>query len=216
MKKLWFILLCAVAGSIGVFAQSACPENPWPEGRPGLTLSGPYAKEELSAIKADLGDQEFGDLSIARLSPYWTRLNLALSKDQYLEETSKMSLIMPGAGQFKNGDTSEGIGFLSLHLAVVTGTLTGFYFLLPADLRFNNLDYLDTSLRDINDAWQAHSIRDYLPSIGVLMAGAVLDMGIRYWASREAYAGARAAVESGRAELKPVLGPGYLGFGMAF
>ncbi|MCK7577183.1 MAG: hypothetical protein MZV65_15985 [Chromatiales bacterium] len=66
MKKLWFILLCAVAGSIGVFAQSACSENPWSEGWPGLTLSGPYAKEELSAIKADLGDQEFGDLSIAR------------------------------------------------------------------------------------------------------------------------------------------------------
>ncbi len=216
MKRLWFILLCAAAGSIGISAQSACPTDTWTEDRPGLTLSGPYAKEELSAIEAELGDQEFGNLSVARLSPYWTRLGAALSKDRYLEETSRMSLLLPGAGQFKNGDTSAGIGFLSLHLAVVTGTLTSFYFLLPSDLRFDRLDYLDTSFRDIHDAWQAHSFRDYLPSMGVLLAGSLIDMGVRYWASRNAYSGAQDAVEAGRAELKPVLGPGYLGFGMSF
>lgn len=216
MKRFLFFALCAAAASIGAFAQGTCPDPFVQDTWSGFKISGPFAKDELSKIKAELGDREFGDLSLSVLAPYWTRLSLALSKDQYLEDTSKMSLIMPGAGQFKNGDTSKGIGFLSLHLAVVTGTLTGFYFLLPSDLRFDELDYLDTSLKGIHDAWQAHSINDYLPSFGALAAGALLDMSVRYWASRQAYDGARVAVESGRAELKPVLGPGYLGFGLSF
>lgn len=210
------IAVCIAIGAGGLSAQPMWQKHMGEEPRSELSLSGPYAKEELSAIKADLGNQEFGDLSIARLSPYWTRLNLALSKDQYLEETSKMSFIIPGAGQFKNGDTSKGVGFLSLHLAVVTGTLAGFYFLLPSDLRFDRLDYFNTSFKDINDTWEAHSLNDYLPSIGAMLAGTLIDLGVRFWASQEAYSGARAAVESGKAELKPVLGPGYLGFGMSF
>lgn len=216
MKRFLFLALCAAAGSIGAFAQPACSDpfqlDPWSD----FKISGPYAKEALAQIKAELGEREFGDLSISLLAPYWTRLSLALSKDQYLEETSRLSLMMPGAGQFKNGDTSKGIGFLSLHLAVVTGTLTSFYFLLPSDLRFDELDYLDTSLKGIHDAWQAHSINDYLPSIGAVVVGSLVNIGVRYWSSQEAYAGARDAVESGRAELKPVLGPGYLGFGLSF
>lgn len=216
MKKIWLIAVFTAAVSAGAFAQHAWSESPRTAQGYDFSLSGPYAKEELSAIKSELGDRDFGNLSIAQLSPYWTRLNLALSKDQYLEQTSKLSMIMPGAGQFKNGDTSKGIGFLSLHLAVVAGTWTSFYFLLPADLRFDKLDYLDTSLQGIHDAWGAHSINDYLPSMGVLLAGTIFDMVIRHWSSREAYSGAGAAIESGKAELKPVLGPGYLGFGMSY
>ena len=216
MKKFLLIAALVAVGSASAFAQPAWMENSGMAQWSDFSLSGPYAKEALSTIKSELGDRDFGNLSIAQLSPYWTRLNLALSKDQYLEQTSKMSMIMPGAGQFKNGDTSKGIGFLSLHLATVAGTLTSFYFLLPADIRFDKLDYLDTSLKGIHDAWQAHSINDYLPSMGALLVGGILDIGIRLWASHDAYSGAKAVIESGKAELKPVLGPGYLGFGMSF
>ncbi len=210
------ITVCVVVGAGGAFAQPAWQQHRGEEPEIAFSLSGPYAKAELGAIRTELGDQAFGDLTLARLAPFWTRLNLALSKDQYLERVSKMSMLLPGAGQFKNGDTSKGVGFLSLHAVAVTGTLAGFYFLLPSDLRFDRLDYFNTAFRDIHDAWEAHSFNDYLPSIGALVAGTLLDMGIRFWAAGDAYAGAREAVDSGRAELKPVIGPGFLGVGVSY
>jgi hypothetical protein len=210
------IVVCVAVGAGGAFAQPAWRNHGGADPEIAFSLSGPYARAELDSIRSELGEEEFGDLTLARLAPYWTRLNLALSKDQYLERASTLSMILPGAGQFENGETSSGVGFLSLHLAAVTGTLAGFYFLLPADLRFDRLDYLDTSFRDIRDAWEAHSFNDYLPSIGALVAGTLLDLGIRCWASNDAYAGARSAVESGKAELKPAVGPGFLGVGVSY
>ncbi len=210
------IAVCIAIGAGALSAQPAWQRHMGEGPRSEFSLSGPYAEAELGAIRTELGDQEFGELTLARLEPYWTRMNLALSKDQYLQRVSKMSMILPGAGQFENGDTSKGVGFLSFHIAVVTGTLAGFYFLLPADLRFDRLDYFNTSFKDINDAWEAHSLNDYLPSIGLMLAGSLIDLGVRFWASGDAYSGARAAVDSGRAELKPVAGPGFLGFTMAY
>lgn len=216
MNRVWMIAVCIAIGAGGLSAQPAWQKHMGEEPVSEFSLSGPYAKAELGAIRTELGDREFGELTLARLEPYWTRMNLALSKDQYLERVSKMSMILPGTGQFENGDTSKGVGFLSLHIAVVTGTLAGFYFLLPADLRFDRLDYFKTSFKDINDTWEAHSLNDYLPSIGMMLAGTLVDLGVRFWASGDAYAGARAAVDSGRAELKPVVGPGFLGVGVSY
>lgn len=210
------IVVCIAIGAGGLSAQPAWKKHIGEERYRNSPFPGPYAKAELGAIRTELGDREFGELTLARLEPYWTRMNSALSKDQYLERVSKMSMILPGTGQFENGDTSKGVGFLSLHVAVVTGTLAGFYLLLPADLRFDRLNYFKTSFKDINDAWEAHSLNDYLPSIGMMLAGTLVDLGVRFWASGDAYAGARAAVDSGRAELKPVVGPGFLGVGMSY
>ncbi len=151
------IAVCIAIGAGGLSAQPAWQKHMGEEPVSEFSLSGPYAKAELGAIRTELGDREFGEL-----------------------------------------------------------TLAGFYFLLPADLRFDRLDYFKTSFKDINDTWEAHSLNDYLPSIGMMLAGTLVDLGVRFWASGDAYAGARAAVDSGRAELKPVVGPGFLGVGVSY
>lgn len=179
-------------------------------------LFGPYAKAELSAIKIEIGDKPFGELSIAQLNPYWERMSVAMSKDLYLEKTARMSFWMPGAGQFRNGDSAEGFGFMTLNLTVVAGTIASFYFLLPSDLRFDKLDYLNKPIKEINDAWNSHSINDYLPSVGAMLLGTIIDFGIRFWSSSSAYSGAKEAIDSGKAKLEPIIGPGYLGMGMRF
>jgi hypothetical protein len=181
-----------------------------------LTLSGPYAKAEISNIRTELGSKPLGEMTINQLSPYWDRMDTALSKDIYLKQTSMLSFALPGAGQLRNGDTAEGLGFMALNLTVMAGTLTGAYFLLPADLRFDRLNYFNTSFQKIGDTWNSHSFNDYLPSMGTMAIGCLIDMIIRAWSSEAAYHESIAAIDSGRANIEPLAGPGYLGIRMRF
>lgn len=182
----------------------------------GGLFGAPYAKAEAAAIKSELGSKPLGELSLDQLTPYWNRMEVAVEKDRYLASTTFMSLGMPGAGQFRNGDALAGAGFLGLHLGVIAGTLTGFYFLLPADLRFDRMDYLHNSMASIGDTWRSHSIADFLPSMGIMVAGALVDAGVRVWSARSAYEGAKSAIDTGKVHFEPIATPAFLGMGLRF
>jgi len=182
----------------------------------GLVLSGEYVKAEMEAAKAELGDRPFGELTINELTPYWTRLETALRKDAYVRNVAARSLRLPGAGQFKNGDALGGAGFLAMHLGTIAGTAIGGYLLLPADLRFDKLDYFSISKEGLRTAFRSHSFEDYLPAMGVMGAGMLLDSAIRLWSAGSAWKGAKAAVDSGTANLEVRVGPGFAGMGMRF
>jgi len=184
--------------------------------RDRLPMPGPYVKAELESVKSDLSNKAIGELTIAELSPYWDKLNTAQSKDVYLKQAYRMSFFMPGAGQFRDGEIAKGFGFSALNLTVMTGTLVGFYYLLPADLRFDKLDYFNTSFRKIDDTWNSHTLNEYLPSMGMMALGCILNFGIRAWSAEDAYAGAKTAVDSGKAKLELSIAPGYFGMGMRF
>lgn len=175
-----------------------------------------YAKAELFSIVEELGTRSFGELSLAGLKPYWDRLGTAIQKDSYIQRATTLSLIFPGAGQFKNGETAAGLGFLGLHTSVVAGILVGTYFMLPADLRFDRMDYLSSPIESIRTAWRSHSIGDYLPAMGIMTLGALVDSGIRIWSSVNARDGAKALVESGNVQFEPVVFPGCFGMKMKF
>ena len=99
-----------LAASALAFAQPVMPF--WGGYRiPDRILTGPYASAEFAAIKSELGARPFGELSLDQLAPYWNRMETAVQKDIYLKTTSLMSLAMPGAGQFRNGDGLAGAGF---------------------------------------------------------------------------------------------------------
>ena len=124
--------------------------------------------------------------------------------------------MLPGLGQFRLGEGLEGAGFLAGHLGIVAGSLAGAYFLLPADLRFDRRDYLGTPMSDLRAAWTSHGISDLLPAIGVLAAGGVADMGLRFWSASAAHAEAKTALDSGRITPEPLVGPGLFGMRLRF
>lgn len=216
MKRTMILAFAVLAISATAYAQPMMRGIGWGMGEHDLILSGEYTRAELNALESELGARPFGELSLNELVPYWARVEAAIRKDVYIRSTAAMSMHFPGAGQIRNGDTAEGIGFIAMHAGTIAGTLAGWYYLLPADLRFDKLDYFSSSKETIRDAWMAHSLQDFLPSMGVMFAGMLVDGGIRYWSSISAMNGAKAAVESGTARLGPLVGPGFFGMGMHY
>jgi hypothetical protein len=216
LMKRFLIAVTALAIGSFAFAQGM----PMMEGRgfmgPGFMHRGSYLSAEAQAIAAELGGKAIGEFSLNELGPYEMRLRLAAQKDAYVERSAMASMRLPGSGQFKNGDTAGGSLFLAAHIATVAGSLVGEYFLLPANLRFDKLDYLNSSLSDIKTAWGGHSLVDYLPSMGIALAGMIVDGGLKVWSASSAYAEAKASVDSDKAKLRPLMGPGFIGMGMRY
>jgi hypothetical protein len=192
------------------------PQGPFGRGWAGWAPRGDYLAAETTAVKAEMAQKSLGELKGEEIFAIQERLALAVRKDAYVRSSARASLFMPGAGQFRNEDPGAGAGFLAAHLAVSWGSLVGAYFLLPSDLRFNHLNYFSASLGDIRSTWISHSISEYLPFVGVLFAGAIVDGGIRHWSSRSATADAKAMVDSGKARLEPLVGPGFMGMGFRY
>ena len=177
---------------------------------------GDYLAAELRALEAEMSGQRLGELSGAQLSALGLRLGLAAGKEAYLEESIAASFMEPGSWHLKNGQAGAGAGFVALHLGASLGSLVAAYFLLPVDLRFDRLDYLNSSFSAMNAAWNSHSVNDYLPAMGACLVGGILDGALRYWAARSAAEGARAAIEEGRTRIEPCLAPGFMGMGIHY
>jgi hypothetical protein len=177
---------------------------------------GPYEKAEILGIQDELGAQKIGDIEIATLLSVRDRLSVAQQKDEYVRSAGIHSLLLPGLGQLEQGDTGAGIGFLVADLAVIAGTVIGAYYLLPADLRFDRIDYFGSNFTTINNAWSGHSFTDYLPAFAALIGGMVVDQTIRHWSAADARRGAARAIDAGRVQVTPRLGTGFMGFNVAY
>jgi hypothetical protein len=215
MKRLVFLVaLAAVLVPASLFAQRM---GPFP-GRlmMGMPDAGPFLRSEIGAIQTELGPQKIGDLDFAAFISVRDRLSVAAQKDAYVEKTRMKSFFLPGLGQLELGHTGEGIGFMAADLAVVTGTFVFAYYLLPADLRFDRIDYFNSNFSSINNAWTGHSFTDYLPAFGALMGGMVIDQTIRHWSAATARREAVRAVEDGQVRFTPRIGIGFMGFDIAY
>jgi hypothetical protein len=200
-----FLLAILAVGSI--FAQAAAPgvQGPPALGRSGLL--GP----EFAAIAKELGDRKLGDLTGTELAAIQEKLLLEARQRAYIARTARLSFVLPGLGQFATGNPGTGAAFLVGNLAIIGGTLAGAYFLLPADLRFDRIDYLSSSHQTIRTAWEAHTMREMMPMMGVMMAGLAIDLHLHAFSAFDAAKDARKLVDEGKADLKPFFGPGFMG-----
>jgi len=216
MKRFVLVLVLA-AGLLPAFV-FAEPVSPWCRGFPSMRRpdAGPYLHAEIGLIQSELGAQKIGDVEVATLLSVRDRLSIAAQKDAYVQKTSMQSFLLPGLGQLKTGETAAGIGFMAFDLGVIAGSLVGAYYLLPADLRFDRIDYFRNNLTTINNAWCGHSFTDYLPAFGALIGGMVIDQTIRHWSAAGARRGAARAIDEGGVAFTPRVGPGFMGFDMAY
>lgn len=178
--------------------------------------AGPYYSSEVLKIQSELGQQKIGDLEVQDLVSLRERLNVATQKDDYVKTISMHSLALPGLGQFETGSTANGFGFLALDLVTIAGTFLGVYYTLPPDLRFDRIDYFRDSFTTISNAWNGHTIVDYLPAAGVFLGGVIVDRIIRHWSSAAAGRDATDLVDKGGVKFTPRLGVGFMGFDAAY
>jgi hypothetical protein len=222
MKRI-IVILMFVAAAAGLSAQDfpgvPGPGQLGPAGPNGMMRANgfhgfgndTYYRDELKAVKTELGDKPIGELTLNELKPYQDRLIVAEKKDGYVRESAGMSFMMPGSGQFKNGDVAGGLGFMAAHLVVAGGTIVGAYLMLPKNLHFDRLNYINTSFSDIDSRWNSHSLGNYLPSIGMLFVGGAVGMGVRAISAGSAAKEAKNSVDSGKVSFDPEVSPGFLG-----
>ncbi len=213
MKKILFsVLIISIAGS--AFAGDR---------RDSEKRHSSPVTDEIEAILADEADTVITSLTFGELENLLGRVSIPMQKAAYIQQSSVASMMMPGKGQFMNGDTLSGALFLSGDLLVTAGTLVGGYFLLPSELQFGQLDYFNLTHTEIKDAWTAAAesmtLKDALPTLGVMAGGALLHSGIRAFSARHAAALARDNIEEGKVTFEArtsffTSGHGRMGVGM--
>lgn len=183
---------------------------------PGPSFRGTFVAAELQAIEAEYGTRNLADLKVNELLPVTGRLDVARQKDGLVAAAGILSLAWPGAGQFVIGDWTGGILHTGLQAGITAGTLFWAHSLLPSDLQFGNLDYVNASDEAIERSWKSHSARDYFPAIGALAAGGAIDLVLRVWSAKDAQSSARERIEEGAISFEPRYFGGHWGLGMRY
>jgi TM2 domain-containing membrane protein YozV len=176
-------------------------------------------QEQLDAALAARGSQALGDLTVAEAKELLDEISVAYQKAAYVAKSRAMSLMLPGLGQFMNDDPGMGALFLGADIVVGVGTLLGAYFLLPGEVQFDQLNYFTDSFDEIETAWKGRSFVDFLPTLGVLAGGGLVQAVLRGVSSKHAARLAEKNIAEGAVTFEPKayllpLGPAAMGFGM--
>ncbi len=217
MKKLTVLFVAAALLAAG----AALGADPMGGGHMGMGAFHGSAGEAqaLDALRDALAanrDTEIGSITLGQLERIVGRIWTARLRAAYIEHSRRASFRLPGMGQFMNGDPLSGSLFLSADVALTVGALVGAYFVLPADLRFDRLNYFTAPWATIEERWKSHSFVDGLPALGVLAGGAAVKLGLRFLSAAHAGRLARDNLDSGKVTLAPwmLMGWGRRGFGM--
>lgn len=189
---------------------------------------GELTDEEIAqfqgAIGAFLLEREartIDEITIGELRELGARLSVISQEVDYVRSARNASRFIPGAGHFRINEPGAGAAFLSGSIVLSAGTLIGAYFLLPDDVQFGEVDYINDSFREIGTAWRGESIASFFPAFAALVGGALGQAILGEIASQDAERRARAQIESGRVQFtpQPFIGPdatGRLMLGMRF
>jgi pyruvate/2-oxoglutarate dehydrogenase complex dihydrolipoamide acyltransferase (E2) component len=175
-----------------------------------------YLEQELESAASELSSGTVGNLTVDDLEKVAEHLAIAVQKERYVQRARNASFMLPGLGQFMTGDTLGGWLFVAWDVTVLAGTLLSAYFVLPANVQFASLDYLNSPLSTVRSAWASNSIIAYLPLAGVLAGGVILETVLRYVSADNAANTARRNIDQGKVTFQPTLdlADGGLGLGM--
>jgi hypothetical protein len=186
-----------------------------------LCAVGAYAKprtfhpvaEAVAALAAERGTSELGSMTVTDVERAVARLSVAMRQEAWIHGSAMASLALPGLGQFMNRDPLGGSLYLAGSAAVAAGTLAGAYFLLPANVQGS---WFTAPIGTLETAFKSNSLIAYLPSLGVMAAGAAVDAVLRCISASGAARLAERRVLDGTIRFEPVLitsGTG-IGFGV--
>lgn len=162
-----------------------------------------YITGEVESIIKDMGTTTIGALSVKDAAALAGRLSIAVQKEQYVRRSAFASALMPGLGQFMNSDAAAGSLFLGADIVVCAGTMIGAYFLLPANVQFNRLDYFYTPLSTVKSEWEKNGFLSYLPAIGVMTGGTIIMAILRHVSASHAAELAVKNIDGGKITFTP-------------
>ena len=162
-------------------------------------------KEEAAVILEAVDNNPIGEFTLNDLKEIALDLSISFQKMQYVNKSKKASFILPGTGQFMNDDPLGGTLFLISDMAVTAGILAGAYYLLPDELRFDKLNYINDSIATINARWENQSIMDMLPAMGVIAGGVVVSGIVRLLSAAHAGKLAQKNIADGKIQFEPKL-----------
>ncbi len=196
MKKTISLLAAALLAAASLGAQ---PAAPWPS-----------LAAELSAALEPYAGTDVGDLTVGDLQDMAARLAAAHAKASFVPRSAKMSMMMPGLGQFVNGDPGAGALFMAGSAAVAAGTIAAAWLLLPLDVQPQTLFVAPVS--SFQARFEGHTPLEYLPSAAVVVGGMLLDGVLRAASAHHAARLAAKNLEEGRVTFEPGAGPMGGGF----
>ncbi|MFW6288571.1 MAG: hypothetical protein ACOC2Q_02190 [Spirochaetota bacterium] len=214
MRRIVFITMAALLAVGSVAAQ------PMRRG----TIGGDRYRGEAEEILDDYSGRVPAELTFGEIEELAGELSIPAQKAVYVAKSTVASLIIPGMGQFMNGDAVAGSLFLAGDLLIAAGTFVGVYYLMPEALRFDQLDYLDTPKSQVKSTWETElgnlTLRDALPIAGVVTGGVILDHLLSRASAKHAGALARERIASGAVEFEPrpeiiIMAGGRFGLGMS-
>jgi len=130
--------------------------------------------KQVNQILAQNKNRQLSSMTVDEIMQVMDKLSVARQEYHFVKQSEALSRAMPGLGQFRNGDSLGGALFLGGDILLFAGTVIGAYYLLPANLQFQSIDYFHDSYSTIETAWKNHSFIDYLPSAALVLGGAIL------------------------------------------
>ena len=171
------------------------------------------ALRELSSLLEAREGAALGELKVRDVRDLLAEASVRMQEIEFLTAVRQGSLWMPGAGHIKAGDSRRGAGYLAANIMVTAGTLVGAYFLLPSEVRFDELSYFGDSFQEIENAWKGQSFVDVLPSIGVMAGGFAVRALLGYFAAESAGRIAAAKIRDGEIRFEPYAAADRFGLG---
>lgn len=159
--------------------------------------------ETITAFLDASEDETLAELTLGDLRALGARLSVVGQQEDYVRSARRASYMFPGSGHFMIDEPGVGAAFATGALLVGAGTLVGAYLLLPDDLKFDELDYINDSFRDISREWRGESIASMAPAAGVLIGGMIVNAILGEIAASDAESRARAQIASGAVAFDP-------------
>lgn len=204
------IMIAALLAALAVAAAGA--EEPRERAQDAVRVErADLALRELSSLLESREGSALGEVRIRDVRDLLAEASVRMQELQFLGEVRQSSLMMPGVGHLKAGDNGRGAAYLAANVVLTAGTLVGAYFLLPAEVRFDEVSYFTDSYQEIETAWKGQSLVDMLPSIGALAGGFAVRGLLGYFAAESAGHVAAARIRAGEIRFEPYAAAERLG-----
>ena len=122
------------------------------EFKPDGKIEYDFFYNELDRILAEKGDEQLGSLTLNEVNAIAEELSISIQKTAFVESSRHASLMFPGLGQFRNGDSLSGSLFVAANVATIAGTLLLSYAQLPEDLKWDKTNPFTDNYSDVSDA----------------------------------------------------------------
>jgi hypothetical protein len=161
------------------------------------------ARAELDALLADARELEMGSIGTSNVVRALELSSLAQLQEEHIEHSVGLSWALPGLGHYVNGETGTAIAFLATDAVVGVATLVLGSLLLPQAVRGENLNYLQSTLGEIETRWKSVTIGELVPSLTVVLTGSLLGLSVRAFAARDAAGAAMRAIRDETVRFEP-------------